>query len=359
MLVVAGKSGGHIFPALSFLEAAEEKFTGLKTLLVLPRKNMLGDKTLPALKVSYLSVTLLGLAPNKQNLKGLLNFAKGFLESAVILADFKPDIVVGFGSIVSLPLVLMAWLFRIRIILHEQNVLPGRANRLLLPCAERIAVSFSETKEHLKDYQRKTVLTGNPLRKRLAIIPQREARGYLGLAEDKFTILVMGGSQGSRKINTQFLQCVSLLENKDSFQLIHLSGSGDYAMLEGAYRSCGIGFRLFSFLEEAQYAYSAADLVIARSGAMTISELIFFQAPAVLIPYPYAYRHQLANAQILSRRGSAVILEESSLTAAALKERIQSLAGDPAKLGEMRQHYKGVMPQDAGRLLAELVSDTF
>ncbi|MCX5713684.1 MAG: UDP-N-acetylglucosamine--N-acetylmuramyl-(pentapeptide) pyrophosphoryl-undecaprenol N-acetylglucosamine transferase [Candidatus Omnitrophica bacterium] len=359
ILVVTGKSGGHIYPALSFLEALEERFKDVEILLVLPAKNVLSDKGLPRRNIAYLSISPVSLKLNKKNLKGFLNLCKGFSESARILSGFKPDLVVGFGSIASLPMVILAWLCRVRIILHEQNVSPCRANRLMAFCADRIAVSFKETLPVFKNYERKTVVTGNPLRKQLSISPQKEALGYLGLGEDKCTILVMGCSQGSHNINAQFMQCVSLAENKSSFQVIHLVGGSDYDVLEKAYKSQGIDFRLFSFLESMQYAYSAADLVVSRAGATTITELIFFKKPAILIPYPYAYRHQLNNARILSERSSAVILEEDSLTALVLKNQIQSLIEDRARLEAMRRGFEGIMPQDAAGLLADLAGEAF
>ncbi|MCX5697804.1 MAG: undecaprenyldiphospho-muramoylpentapeptide beta-N-acetylglucosaminyltransferase [Candidatus Omnitrophica bacterium] len=357
ILVVTGRSGGHIYPALSFLEALYDKHIDAQTLLVLPRKNVLSDKESFAFNIAYLSITPIGLRPSKKNLRGLLNFCKGTLESACILSSFKPDVVVGFGSIASLPMVFLAWLWRIRVVLHEQNVIPGMANRILAFCADRIALSFRETLRYLKHYHDKIFVTGNPLRKKLCVIPRQEALGYLGLQENKFTILVMGGSQGSQRINMEFMRCISLLENRSSFQVIHLAGGRDYDVLEKAYSVLKINFRLFCFLEAMQYAYSAADLVISRSGATTITELNFFKVPAILIPYPFAHKHQLENARILSERGGAVILEEDSLSALKLKAEIGLLAADPVRLEDMRRGYEGIMPANAGQLLTDLVLD--
>ncbi len=316
---------------------------------------MLSDKESLTFNIAYLSITPIGLKPGKKNIKGFLNFCKGTIESACILSSFRPDVVVGFGSIASLPLAFLAWLWRIRVVLHEQNVVPGMANRILAFCADRIAVSFRETLRYLEHYHNKVVVTGNPLRKKLCRIPQKEALGYLGLQENKFTILVMGGSQGSQRINMEFMQCISLLESKSSFQVIHLAGGRDYDVLEKAYSVLKINFRLLCSLEAMQYAYSAADLVISRSGATTIAELNFFKVPAILIPYPFARKHQLKNAQILSERGAAVILEEDSLSAAKLKAEIESFAANPAKLEGMRSGFAGIMPLNAGELLVDLV----
>jgi UDP-N-acetylglucosamine--N-acetylmuramyl-(pentapeptide) pyrophosphoryl-undecaprenol N-acetylglucosamine transferase len=264
---------------------------------------------------------------------------KTSLKSMLILLRFKPDLVIGFGGYASFFLVFFAWLLRIKTIIHEENVLMGRANRLLSPFVDCISIGFKQTEELLSFYKQKMVFTGNPLRKDFKIIEKKEASQYFGFSPDYFTILVMGGSQGAHRINIEFLKSIFLLKNKVLFQVIHLTGEKDFAFLDKEYKNINIKIALFKFLKPMHYAFSAADLVICRAGAMTISEIIFFKLPAIIIPYPYAYRHQMYNATILRDNGCAILIEEDRLNSEVLSESILRLMESENKLIEMRKSY--------------------
>jgi UDP-N-acetylglucosamine--N-acetylmuramyl-(pentapeptide) pyrophosphoryl-undecaprenol N-acetylglucosamine transferase len=338
------------------LEALSEQAKESTTLLVLPREHILQRSEVPGQKIVYVSTVSVNFQASRQNLGNLLRLFRGCWESAGIICGFRPDIVVSFGSIVSLPLVFWAWLFRIKVVLHEQNVFPGRANQLMARWADKIALSFRQTLLFFKNQQAKLVVSGCPLRRRLRRLPKKEALAYFGLAADKFTLLVMGGSQASQRINREFLRCLTLLENKSALQVLHLGGAKEEVSLRQAYNSWGeVNFRLFPFLEAMEYAYSAADLAICRAGAVTISELAFFRLPAILIPYPYASGHQLANARLLSTQHCAVLIEEDELSAERLKEEITALVSDVARLQAMRTSLEGITPPDAAKLLVELL----
>ncbi|MCX5707360.1 MAG: glycosyltransferase, partial [Candidatus Omnitrophica bacterium] len=197
ILVATGASGGHIFPALSFLSSLKEKNSGIEGLLVLPLRSS-GIKFQTAdFKVRYISMPKLALAINIKNSLVLFKFIQAWVESFFILLSFKPDVVVGFGTIDSLPLVMLAWFLRVKTLIHEQNVIPGRANKLLAKFSDAIAVSFAKTKDYLRVDIAKISVTGNPLRRELKRIDRDEAWEFFGFEPGKFTLLVMGGSQGS------------------------------------------------------------------------------------------------------------------------------------------------------------------
>jgi UDP-N-acetylglucosamine--N-acetylmuramyl-(pentapeptide) pyrophosphoryl-undecaprenol N-acetylglucosamine transferase len=367
VMVVTGASGGHIFPALAFLEKLKEKYSTIDALLVLPRPLVKSGENARGLvnngveqsmqnlgyQIKYLPISTIRLNFSLENFVCLFNFFKGTLESVLTLIRFGPDVVVAFGSLVSVPVIFFAWIFRIKTILHEQNVIPGRANRFLSWVADRIAISFSETKGHLRAYAKKLVLTGNPLRACLKKIDKKEALNFFGLSDKKITILVAGGSQGSHRINLCFAQGFSELSARGALQVIHLSGSKDYDLLKDTYKDFKENVRLFDFFKDMQYAYSAADLVIARSGATTISEIILFKLPAILIPYPYAYQHQLANARILERPGLAVLIEDSKLSARILEETLGRLLHNQAQLENMRAGLEGLYRPGQAQSLVE------
>lgn len=357
ILAVTGSSGGHIFPAVALLENLKSKFPDAEALLLVPRNNAVRGLDAAVFKVSYISVTSVKPGFSFQNIITLYNFFKGSLETLFIMLEFRPDTVIGFGSLACLPAVLLAWLFRIKIIIHEQNVIPGAANRLLGIFADRIAVSFAQSKEYFIRHKDKVLVTGNLLRRGLTRIESKEARVNLGLNPDKFTILAIGGSQGSSSINAGFLEAVSALSGKLDFQVIHISGEKDFVSLKGAYGNLKIESRIFAFFEAMQYAYSASDLAVSRAGATGITELIFFKLPAIISPYPYSGEHQAANAAILKNAGAALIVGDQDLHKEQLAQIIAGLINDRARLDKMRFAYGDILlPQAGDLLLQEIMS---
>jgi UDP-N-acetylglucosamine--N-acetylmuramyl-(pentapeptide) pyrophosphoryl-undecaprenol N-acetylglucosamine transferase len=357
VLVATGSSGGHIFPALSFINALKDKYKKIDVLLVIPKRSANCNLSLDNIKVKYISFLPIQLSLEFKNLIALSKFCMGTLRSLTVLLEFKPDIVVGFGALDTIALMLFAWMARIRTLIHEQNVIPGRANRFLAKFSDRIAISFEETEKYLKDYRKKIVLTGNPLRQELTLIEKNTAQEFLGLAKDKFTILVMGGSQGSRHINEVFLQSLPMLSDKSNIQVIHITGIKDYALTYNKYKDLNLNHKTFSFLSEMQYAYSASDLVIARAGATAVAEIIFYKLPAILIPYPHAYAHQLENAKILRDKGCATIIKDQELNSGVLKKAIELFLHNPGKSKGMRSAYSSLKLLNANDLLVnEIIS---
>jgi UDP-N-acetylglucosamine--N-acetylmuramyl-(pentapeptide) pyrophosphoryl-undecaprenol N-acetylglucosamine transferase len=356
ILAVTGASGGHIFPVLAFLDSLKARGKGIEILLVLPKKNI--NQPIDNLNygVRYISITSISLRASLKNISAVFNFLKGAVESLLILLEFKPALVVGFGSLTCIPMVLFAKFLGIKTLIHEQNMVPGRANRIMARFADRLAVSFRETSDYLKSCQDKTVLTGNPIRKELQRCDRREALDFFKLSDNKFTILVMGGSLGSHNINQGFLKSIPAFSDKKNLQVIHLAGAKDYESLEKSYQELDVSVRLYSFLKPMQYAYSACDLILSRAGATTITEIIYFAIPAIIVPYPYAYKHQSGNAKLLEKAGSAIIIEDSELGTTALPKVINELAKNPGKLKAMRSYYNNLSVPDADVLL---VSEAF
>jgi len=357
ILVVTGASGGHIFPAISFLESLKDRYKSLDALLVLPRKGMNPEVFPDGLKVKYHSIVNISLSLNAKNFIAMLKFIKGTLESMYILLEFKPDIVIGFGSIDSVPMLLLAWLARIKTLIHEQNVVPGRANRLLARFSDRIAISFAETKNYLSISQDRIVVTGNPIRKQLENADRLKAINFFGFDEDRITILVMGGSLGSHRINMCFLQAVSKIIDTSSFQVIHITGAEDYDSLNNSYKYLNLKVKIFSFLKDMQYAYSISDFAVSRAGATTIAELSFFKLPAIIIPYPFAYKHQLGNARVLGNNGCAILIDDNELNPDLLKQALEQLLNDSGKLKNMRLSYNNFSGVHANEsLIKEVLS---
>lgn len=353
VLIVTGSSGGHIFPALSLIEAL--KNSSAELLLVLPKKSKNNNIPVEFAQVKYIRAASLTLNFSGKIIAGACSFLLGAWESMLIILRFRPDAVVGFGSLNTVAMIFWAWLFRIKTVVHEQNVIPGRANRLLAKLVDKAAVSFSQTNKYLNISGKKIVVTGNPLRRDLAPIGRKPALDFFKFKEGKFNILITGGSQGSAKLNSVCSEAIAAYPEKDNLQLIHISGIADYPRLKSKYDSSNLNYRLFEFFPAMQYAYSAADLVICRSGATTIAELQKFGIPAVSIPYPFAYAHQEANARILADSGAALIIKDGELCVEKLTDTLNVLLGNPEKLKAMRQAYAQFAVADAACLLAREV----
>lgn len=354
VLVATGSSGGHVFPAVSLMDALARKDPKGALCLLMPRRSAVPVKGFPVIRTSIDNI------PRKLSVKTLRaagNLVRGSWESVLALLRFKPDVVVGFGSIDSFPVLFLSWLFRIRTLIHEQNVIPGKANQVLAKLVDRIAISFEDSKLHFRGSEDKTVFTGNLIRQGLTRIDRKSALGHFGFSDDKVTLLVMGGSQGSHHINDAFLEALGSIPARSRIQVIHLAGEKEAGLLEDRYRQLNVSSRVYGFFQEMQYAYSAADFAVSRAGATTVTELIHFSIPAVLVPYPYAHRHQLYNARVLERQGCASIIIDADLGSGALLKCLESLLQDPEMISGMRAAYKGLsVPDAAGSLAKEVLS---
>lgn len=350
VLIASGASAGHLYPALAFAEMLREKETNVDIAFVSSRRDELEESISGrGFRLFFISVWPFSFKSFKKFFPAFFRFISSFLESFLIIEKFRPDVVVGFGSYVSFPVLFLAALFKKATVIHEQNVSLGLANKGLSFFVDKVAVGFKETENSYG----KAIFTGNPLGKSLAKAGKDEARRFFNL-EDKFTILTVGGSQGSHKINTEFKNSVGLMQEKEDFQFIHLTGKSDYNDLKKDYSCITMRHRVFDFLEPMHLAYSLADLVVSRAGATTIAELVYFQKAALLIPYPYAGGHQLENAYALEKEAAAIVLREEELGRQRLSDTIVRLMHSPFERQALEHNIQKFAVPDAAGKLAEL-----
>ncbi len=351
VLIAAGGSAGHLYPAIAFARKLVQMNPRATVAFVSSRRGQVEEWIKEAGFESFF-VSIRALSGGPLNLfRFLYSLCKSFLEAFLIIEKFRPEAVVGFGSYVSLPLVLEASVFKRITVIHEQNAGLGRANKFLSPFADRIALSFRQSPL----LNRKYVFTGNPLRRGLIKAGKKEAGDFFGLAEDKITVLTVGGSQGSRRINQAFKAAVFSLSVEVDFQFIHICGKYDYSLLKKDYSCIRIRHCLFEFLARMDLAYSLADLVVCRAGAGTISELAYFNKAAILVPYPYAGSHQLENALALGRNNAALLLEDKDLTGQSLAENISGLIGSKDKRRMFEKNISFFSVTDADERLAKVM----
>jgi UDP-N-acetylglucosamine--N-acetylmuramyl-(pentapeptide) pyrophosphoryl-undecaprenol N-acetylglucosamine transferase len=271
----------------------------------------------------------------------------GTLKSLYLLARFRPVCVIGFGGYVSGPILLLASLSGIRTVIHEQNVYPGRANRMLARFVDRIALNFNESVQYLKGFESKIVISGNLLRKGLK---KTQRTG------DAFTILAMGGSQGAHILNTIVPRALGLLDpdRKSKLGVVHITGYKDTESVKKAYENSRVSNRILEFTHDMDKIYAESDFVISRAGATTVSELMYLAKPSILIPYPYAKGHQRLNAMVLERAGLGVSIEEKNLTAEVLKDNIIRMM-NRGMLAEMSAKIADVKKEDPSGILMKEV----
>lgn len=354
ILIAGGGTGGHIFPAFSLARALKKIDPGLKIVFVSSDRKLeleLFQKN----KCDYRTLKLI-TPPSGLSFRILLflsQFIKAFFASNRLVKELKPKAVVGFGSYISLAVILAAKFNRIPVIIHEQNVWPGRANRFLALFANKIAVSFKESYNYIGQKE-KLVLTGNPVRFSFSNQNKKEALEHFKLSPNKFTILLMGGSQGAHFLNQLLAELTGILnkEDKDNLQFIHLSGADDFGLVKESYQSAQMNAAVFSFLDEMDLAYLASDLIVGRAGATAIAEICNLGRPSILVPYPYAGAHQKCNALVLQNKGAALVLEQKNLTAEILRNNIISLTADKKRLELMAANSRILSFPQAGENLA-------
>jgi UDP-N-acetylglucosamine--N-acetylmuramyl-(pentapeptide) pyrophosphoryl-undecaprenol N-acetylglucosamine transferase len=272
------------------------------------------------------------------------------------------DVVVGVGGYVSAPAVLAARRAGARVVLHEQNAIPGLANRLLSRRADVVALSFADASTRLPRRAR-TVVTGNPVRAAIVAVPDRrealaeEARSELGLERARVTVCVFGGSQGARALDRLVVEAADALSRRADLQLLVLTGSANEELLRPAVeRERALRVRAVGFLDRIDLALAVADLAVSRGGSGHLAELTVCGVPAIVVPYPHATEnHQEANARELERAGAVEVALEGTLTAAELAGRIERLADDPGRRTAMSAAAGAWAKPDADRRLAAVV----
>ena len=316
ILLTTGGSGGHIFPAIQVGRECQKQ--GHECLFVGSLK--FGVEKLKESNFQYREIQTCGWTGLKVLKAFVLNISATW-KCLGIMKDFQPDIVMGFGSYSAVPACLAARLKGIPTVIHEQNVVPGKANRMLSSFVQRIFLSFPQSRSFFP--KEKTVVTGCPTLFEHSEVHKEEARAFFGLDKDLYTLFVFGGSQSSAHINRIFKEAAQTLIDDLPFQIIQVCAQEDLESFRAFYREHKIKACVQSFVEQMDYAYKAADLVISRAGAATITELILFKKSAILIPYPFAGSHQKQNAEVLKDSGFVQMILDQDLNSGLLKEAIQ------------------------------------
>jgi UDP-N-acetylglucosamine--N-acetylmuramyl-(pentapeptide) pyrophosphoryl-undecaprenol N-acetylglucosamine transferase len=322
ILIMAGGTGGHVIPALAVaqeLQGRDEQIVWLGT------QAGLESELVPRAGISLQRIRVSGLRG-----KGLMTWvlapfrlAVAVFDALAVLIRLRPKVVLGMGGFASGPGGFAAWLLRRPLIIHEQNSVAGLTNRLLAGLAREVLEGFPGAFSR----RVKTRLVGNPVRRAIIDLPAPEVR--LGQHGGRLRVLVLGGSQGARVLNETVPLALALLPEDKRPEVRHQAGEKTYDAAVAGYHSTNIEARVDRFIDDMAAAYGWADLVICRSGALTVSELAAAGLGAVLVPFPSAVDdHQTVNARFLEKAGAAVLMPQGKLTPATLAAEITRCADD-------------------------------
>ena len=354
VLIVAGGSGGHIFPAVSTAQKIVEK--NLEVVFVASKRKI--DKKIlqsTQFKKYYLSVNPM---PYKFSLKVFSFIFKSCCDvcvAASILVKEKPNVVVGFGGYVTGAVLLLAKVFRIKTIIHEQNVVLGRANKILAKYVNKIALSFpSQIDDSIKQ---KVQITGNPIRAEIMSPDNEDGLESLVNKHDRVKILVIGGSQGARSMNKIVVNEFGILEAdiKEKLQVIHIAGDMDVEYVKNTYLEHNITAKVYNYVENINNIYRMVDIAISRSGASAVFELAFYGIPMILIPYPNEKNSQILNAKFFADKKAAFLFEERKLESGQISSVLKELVGDEHSRKELSKNAKSIVKGDATRNLSEVI----
>ena len=351
VLLAAGGTGGHLFPA----EALAVALGARGATIDLATDHRAAHFKFPARAVHLIpSATIRGRNPISLARTATL-LALGTAKAWTLLGSIKPNVVVGFGGYPTVPPLLAASWRGVPTVLHEQNGVMGRANRLLAARVTAIATGFPTLTNINRHWRSKMTFTGNPVRRQVvaaAAVP------YTASDKDKFRVLVFGGSQGARVMSEVVPAAIGLLDAALGMRLsvVQQARAEDVDALRANYVRFGIAAEIAPFFSDLAARMAAAHLVISRSGASTVAELSAIGRPAILVPLPHALdQDQFVNAGALERAGGALRIEQSEFTPARLAAEITALSNDPPLLARMAHAAKECGATDAAERLAELV----
>ncbi|MDQ7731507.1 undecaprenyldiphospho-muramoylpentapeptide beta-N-acetylglucosaminyltransferase [Halomonas sp. SpR1] len=345
VLIMAGGTGGHVFPALSLAKALQAEQVDVEW-LGSPRG--IENRLVPEAGIRLHTIAVSGLRGNGVTgwLKAPLNLSRAILQARTIIRDFKPQVVVGLGGFASGPGGLAAWLTRVPLIIHEQNAVAGLTNRVLSRLAKRTYAAFPEA------FGARAHVIGNPVRDDIAALGS-SPRDEETLASRPLRLLVVGGSLGAVALNERLAPALAALPIEQRPQVRHQAGKNREQVTAENYQQHGVSAEVSPFIDDMAAAYEWADLVVCRSGALTVAELAAAAKPALLVPFPFAVDdHQRINAQVLVKAGAAQCVVQSELTVERLSEFLNQLLV-PNTLAAMAANARQAAHLDATKRLAE------
>ncbi|TAK72474.1 MAG: undecaprenyldiphospho-muramoylpentapeptide beta-N-acetylglucosaminyltransferase [Gammaproteobacteria bacterium] len=331
VLIMAGGTGGHVFPGLAVAHALREKGIEVHWL---GTSQGLEARLVPEAGIPLHLITISGL--RGKGIKPLLmapaKISTAILQSKRIIQQIQPDIVIGMGGFVSGPGGVASWLRRCPLIIHEQNAKAGLTNKLLSSLAKKVLEGFPGAFAS----KPKVIAIGNPVRSNIEHLPSPHTR--LDPSRSPFRLLILGGSLGAQALNEIVPQALAQLPPDERPEILHQTGNKNFEATQKRYESLGIQATLTPFIDDMAKAYAFADMVLCRAGALTVAELCAVGLGAILVPFPHAVDdHQTANAQFMVKQHAALCIQQSALTPDRLADIVRQFSKAPAERIAMAQ----------------------
>lgn len=351
IILTTGGTGGHVFPAEALAEILLQR--GHDVTMCLDARFFHKSQTRAE------KILIQSGAPGGGIRKKIMALAKllvGYLQSVTLLTQHRPDVVVGFGGYTSLPVLFAARLLRIPMVLHEQNALLGRVNRLFANYAKTLATSAAEVTGLEPRWAGKVHQTGNPVRPAIAALADQTY--HAPNDSDPIHLFVMGGSQGARVFNDAVPGALGLLPValRQRVQVVQQVRAEDILTVQAQYQQLGIQAELQAFFNDVPVRLAWCHLLVARAGASTLAEIAAANRPAILVPYPYAKDdHQMVNAKAFASAGAAQVVKDSDCKAEALSALLLSLFSNPSQLSQMAASSALLHHPKAAEMLADIV----
>ncbi|MDY7223102.1 undecaprenyldiphospho-muramoylpentapeptide beta-N-acetylglucosaminyltransferase [Halalkalibacterium halodurans] len=358
IVVSGGGTGGHIYPALAFINEMKKRDERLDVLYIGTERG-LESEIVPREGIPFQTIHITGFQRklSMENAKTVVRFLRGTKRAKALLNEFKPDVVIGTGGYVCGPVVYAAAKLKIPTVIHEQNSVPGLTNKFLSRYVDRIAICFKEAEAFFP--KNKVVFTGNPRASEVMSGNREEGLRSLSIKPNKKTVLIVGGSRGARPINDAFMSILSDVKAKP-YQFVYVTGTVHYERVQEQMKSIGQPENVIvqPFIHNMPDVLSAVDLIVARAGATTLAEITALGLPSILIPSPYVTNnHQEKNAAALSKKDAAILRKESELTGDRLLQDIDDIMVTPGRLDAMKQAAKALGVPTAAEKLHMLVKE--
>ncbi|HPR24184.1 MAG TPA: undecaprenyldiphospho-muramoylpentapeptide beta-N-acetylglucosaminyltransferase [Bacillota bacterium] len=366
VIMTGGGTGGHIYPAIAIADKIKEKSPSSEIMFIGVKRGK-ENELVPAAGYKIEFIKVHGL--DRKNLFRNINVSREYLQArkdaGKIIKQFCPDAVIGTGGYVCAPALKAAHLQGIKTYIQEQNAMPGLANRMMEKHVEKVFLGFEEAGKGFK-YPDKHIVTGNPVRKEFFSADKKEAkkeaRKELGIKQKDFVLLAFGGSQGAGRINKSMISVIEKYNGRENMQIFFATGSYYHMPVMNELGEKGIRLKenvnVISYINDMHKYLNAADLVISRSGAITVSEIAVCGKPSILIPSPIVTGdHQTFNAKVLSEKGAAILMEEKNMREETLEQEIEKLIKDDEALSKMAKSAEKCAPVDAAEMICHYIAD--
>ena len=353
VIISAGGTGGHIYPALAIINKIKEEEPNSEFLYIGTTNRMEKD-LIPSMGYRYegLEVTGFKRKLSLDNIKTVTNFVSAIKKAKIIIKDFNPDIVIGCGGYVTAPVIYAAKKLGKRTFIHEQNSVVGLANKFLSKYSDKVGVSFEST---INDFPSgKAVLTGNPCSEK-ALSIKKAKKESLGIDKDKKLVLIVMGSLGSRTVNDKIMSFIDKFKDKN-YSVIFVTGTTYYEKVKDIKVPSNV--KILPFIYEMSSVMKVTDLMVTRAGASTMSEITVLEVPSIFIPSPFVTNnHQYKNAMDVVNNNAGLILEENDLTDDSLIGMIDKTINDKDKLLEMKKNLRKLGIKDSSTRIYNILKD--